>query len=452
MSAVGGRAVSGRVLLQMVTVGTYTALVKGAGAFKIILTARAFGMSDGLDAYLIAFLLPSFVSDTLGGALSSALVPTFIEVREGQGKEAAWRLYRGVLMAAVGLLTLVGLVLVLLGPSVFWPLASRFDAPKLALTFSLFRLMSPIVPLSALNIVWCSILNTDGRFAFPAAVPAVTPIMAILFLLRFGHDWGVYSLAAGTLAGGVTEVILLGAGMLWLGFPILPRWEGRTPALNRVLVQYGPVIAGVLLLGGVPLIDQSIAAMLASGSVAALNYGTRLTSVLLAIGPSAVATAILPHFSKLTVSADPHQVRHSLRSYAAIILSVTLPAIGLLIFSSGPLIRIFFERGEFTGAATGLVAAVQRYSLLIIPPAMVTALVLRLISSLKANHLLVRAGALSIGLNLALDLILTRWMGVAGIGLAAAIAQFVTLIYLWRRLRFELAHGTALEDQQAMIR
>ncbi len=83
---------------------------------------------------------------------------------------------------------------------------------------------------------------------------------------------------------------------------------------------------------------------------------------------------------------------------------------------------------------------------------MVTALVLRLISSLKANHLLLRAGAISIGLNLALDLVLTRWMGVAGIGLAAAIVQFVTLIYLWRRLRLELAHRTALEDQQAMIR
>ncbi len=335
MSAIRGRGVSGRVLLQMVTVGTYTALVKGTGAFKIILTARAFGMSDGLDAYLIAFLLPSFVSDTLGGALSSALVPTFIEVRERQGLEAARRLYRGVLMAAVGLLVLVGLVLVLLGPWVFWPLASHFDAPKLALTYSLFRIMSPIVPLSALNMIWCSLLNTEGRFAFPAAVPAVTPIVSILFLLRFGHELGVYALAAGTLVGGVTEVIVLGAGMHRLGFPILPRWEGRTPALNQVFKQYGPVIAGVLLMGGVPLIDQSIAAMLASGSVAALNYGTRLTSVLLAIGPAAVATAILPHFSKLMVSEDPNHARHSLRSYAAIILSVTLPAIGLLIFFFG---------------------------------------------------------------------------------------------------------------------
>jgi putative peptidoglycan lipid II flippase len=168
--------------------------------------------------------------------------------------------------------------------------------------------------------------------------------------------------------------------------------------------------------------------------VAALNYGTRLTAVLLAVGPIAVATAILPHFSKLTVSEDPEHVRHSLRSYAVIILAVTLPVIGLLVFFSEPLIRLVFQRGQFTGAATGVVATVQRYSLLTIPPAMVTALVLRLVSSLKMNHLLLRAGALSVGLNLALDLILTRWMGVAGIALSAAVVQFVTLSYLWRRL------------------
>jgi putative peptidoglycan lipid II flippase len=418
----------------MVTVGTYTALVKAAGALKVVCTARAFGMSDGLDAYLIAFLLPSFVADTLAGALSSALVPTFIEVREVQGPEAARRLYRSVLIAAVGLLTIVGLALAALGPWALRPLALRFDGPKLALTASLFRVMWPIVPLSALNIIWPSILNTEGRFAFPAIIPVVTPLASILFLLRFGHSWGVYSLAVGTLAGGVVEVVLLGAGMVRRGFPILPRWEGHSPALDQVLAQYGPVIAGVLLLGGAPLVDQSIAAMLASGSVAALNYGTRLTAVLLAVGPIAVATAILPHFSKLTVSEDPEHVRHSLRSYAVIILAVTLPVIGLLVFFSEPLIRLVFQRGQFTGAATGVVATVQRYSLLTIPPAMVTALVLRLVSSLKMNHLLLRAGALSVGLNLALDLILTRWMGVAGIALSAAVVQFVTLSYLWRRL------------------
>ena len=93
------RAVSLRVLFQMATVGAFTALVKVAGGAKIIFTARAFGVSDALDAYLIAFLLPSFVCDTLAGSLNSALVPTYIQLREREGQAAAHRLYRTVLAA-----------------------------------------------------------------------------------------------------------------------------------------------------------------------------------------------------------------------------------------------------------------------------------------------------------------------------------------------------------------
>src|SRR5580704_1862941 len=388
-----GRAVSWRVLQQMLTVGAYTALVKLVGALKVVFTARAFGMSDGLDAYLIAFVLPSFVCDTLAGSVQSALVPTFIETRELEGRESSIRLYQTVLGASAAVLAIAAILTGTLAPLMFRLLASSFDAPKLALTQSLFWIMLPIVPMSAFGMTWRAMLNVEGRFAIPAIVPAVTPIAALGFLLLFGRSWGVYSLAAGTLAGGTLEIALLSAGMLARGFPIFPSWPGRTAALNQVVTQYTPVVAGILLLGGAPLIDQAIAGMLASGSVAALSYGTRLSTVLIAIGPTAVATAILPHFSKLTVTEDWTHIRHSLRSYAVVI------------FFSEPLVRLFFHRGEFTDSATSVVATIQRFSLIQIPIAMVMALSLRLVSSLKANHLLLRVAALYAALNLILDLI-----------------------------------------------
>jgi putative peptidoglycan lipid II flippase len=190
-------------------------------------------------------------------------------------------------------------------------------------------------------------------------------------------------------------------------------------------------------LGGAPLIDQGIAGMLGPGNVAALNYGTRLSVVLSAVGPTAVATAILPHFSALTVYADWSHVRQSLRSYAAIILAITLPVIAILMIFSHPIVRLLFERGEFTVADTPLVTAVQRFSLLAIPSGMVMALVLRLISSMKANQMLVRAAALYAVLNLSLDLLLTRSMGIQGITLSTAVVQFICVTYLWRRLHGE---------------
>src|SRR5579864_9794804 len=88
------RSASWRMLADTVTVGGWTFAVKVAGALKVILAARMFGAGDAMDAYLIAFLLPSFFIDMLAGPLDSALIPTLIEVREKSGKEAAQQLYR----------------------------------------------------------------------------------------------------------------------------------------------------------------------------------------------------------------------------------------------------------------------------------------------------------------------------------------------------------------------
>jgi len=432
------RHLSARVLWQMATVGVSTGVVKIAGAAKVMLMARAFGMSDGLDAYLMAFVLPSFVSDTLSGSLAPALVPAFIETRQKQGRDAALRLYSSVLRNAAGLLTLVALVLAALAPWVLRPLASGFDAPKFDLTVKMFLLIVPMAPLSALGMTWRAILNSDDRFVVAAVAAVATPLVSIVFLLKFGHTCGVISLAAGTLTGAMLETAILAVAIASCGFPVAPNTGASSAAVKLVLRQYAPLVAGALLLGGAPLIDQAIAAMLGSGSVAALNYGTRLSTVLVAVGPTAVGTAILPHFSRLTAADDWRAARRSLRAYAVVIVAVTLPAIALLIGMSEPIIRVFFERGQFTGGATGVVASVQRYSLLQIPPAMVLALVLRFVSSLKLNHLLLRTAALSLTLNLALDLVLGKWIGVAGIALSAAIVQSIALLYLIARLRTAL--------------
>src|ERR1700675_4753438 len=90
------KSVNWRILGALLTVGSFTALAKLAGGAKVVVTARYFGTSDALDAYLIAFVLPSFVADTAAGSLIPSFLPAFIEVRQKQGIEAAARLYGSV--------------------------------------------------------------------------------------------------------------------------------------------------------------------------------------------------------------------------------------------------------------------------------------------------------------------------------------------------------------------
>ena len=428
--AAARRLSSWRMLADTFTVGGWTAVVKVLGAAKVILAARLFGAGDAMDAYLIAFLAPSFFIDVFGGSLDSALIPSLIEARQKRGREAAEALYASVLASAGAALFLAALMTAALSGWLVPALATGFAPAKLAFTRHLLLLMIAVAPLNAMSSTWRAVLNSEHHFAYAAAVPIITPLVSIAAILMAGRNYGVEALAVATVAGGALEVVLSGAGAWRSGYPLLPRWGGLTAELRHTMAQYAPLVAMAVVVSGSPLIDQAMAGHLHSGSVAALSYGTRLLGVLIVIGPTAVGTAILPHLSAAALVRDRSAVRATLRSYGLAALALILPATGMLIYLSEPIVRVLFQQGAFGYEATRLVAAVQRASLLQLPLSVLLALEIRLTSAWKANHLLYRVAALSLLLTCALDLVFMRWLGVVGIALAGAVTRLVSSLYL----------------------
>jgi putative peptidoglycan lipid II flippase len=200
---------------------------------------------------------------------------------------------------------------------------------------------------------------------------------------------------------------------------------------------------------GSALVDQSMAARLGSGSVAALSYGTRLLAVLVVIGPTAMGTAVLPHISATAVQAEPAALRRTLRSYGLFVFAVILPVTAAFIYFSEPIIRVLFQKGAFDVAATHLVSTVQRAALLQLPIAVLLALEIRLSSARKANHVLYRVAALSLLLTIALDVLFMRWWGVVGIALAGFGTRLVSSLYLSCKFsgRDAACTGIAINDR-----
>ena len=62
-----------------------TLIVKFVAFAKDLVVANHFGVSRELDAYLVAFILPSFAINVVAGAFHTSLVPTYIETREHEG-------------------------------------------------------------------------------------------------------------------------------------------------------------------------------------------------------------------------------------------------------------------------------------------------------------------------------------------------------------------------------
>ena len=426
-----------RIFGAAVIVGGATAVVALAWMARELLVAASFGTSGALDAFLVAFSVPTFVGNVIAQSFASAVVPTFIRVREQEGHAAAQRVFSGLVLLATGFLLVAAALLALVIHLLLPLLASGFDPATLVLAERLSYLLLPTIVLRGLAAMWSSILNAGERFALAAFSPATVPLASVVALLASGA-WGVYALAFGVIAGFALQLALLGWGLTRQGIGLWPRWHGLSPAIRQVIGQYLPVMAGAAFLGSTVLVDQAVAATLEPGSVATLGYGTKVVLLVVGLGAGALGTAVLPYFSTMVAVGDWGQVRQALRTYGRLTLLATIPLACLVFAFSEPIVELLFQRGAFTATDTSLVARVQALYALQIPFYVLGVLYVRLLSSLGANRVLMWSTAISFPLNAALDYGLARVLGVAGIALATTLMYVAAFCFLSVMLRREL--------------
>jgi putative peptidoglycan lipid II flippase len=427
----GADTTNRKIFRAALTVALAGLLAKAALGGKELVIAQWFGRSDALDAFLIAYLLPSFVMNLLTGALASSLVPVLVETRHKDGHEAGDRLVANVAILSLLVLAATALLLALLAPFYLPWLGSSFSPEKLRLTRELLYVLLPWIVLSGVAAVASSVLNAGEKFALPAIVPAITPLVTIFFIALMARGAGPFALAAGAAGGSLLEAGLLVYFFLRAqGTAFIFRWTGMDDNLRSVLRQYTPMLAGAFLMGSAGVVDQAMASMLPAGSVAALSYGGKIVNMFVLTAATALSTAVLPYFSKMAAASDWQGCRHTLKRYSMLIISSAVPFTLLLILLSRSLVRLIFERGAFTATDTALVSSVQIFYSIQIPFFIWGMLFVRFLSSIRRNDLLMYASAINLVVDVVLNLVLMKFMGVAGIALSTSLVYVVSFAFV----------------------
>ena len=422
-------SVNRQIFGAAIIVASGTAFVKVLTVGKELVSAWKFGTGDAIDAFLIALVVPSFIISVVAGSFNVALIPTYIQVREREGREASQRLFSTVMVWSLGLLVITT-VLMLVGAPLYLPrIASGFSPEKLSLTFQLFFMMSPVVLVNGIQVIWGAVLNAGERFALVALVPTITPTITVLFLL-VGQSWGIFALAAGIVCGSMMELVILGVVLKRQGISLLPRWYGLDANVRQVAGQYAPMIAGALLMSSTNIVDQAMAAMLLPGSVAALNYGNRVIAFPIALISTGLSTAIIPYYSKMIATENWVGVRHTLRYYLLSIFKITVPLTCFFFFFSHQIIFILFKRGSFSVEDVHVVAQVQAFLCLQMPFYVGGILLVRLISARLYNHILMWISLVNLIFNIGLNYLFIKNLGVAGIALSTSCVYAISFSLL----------------------
>jgi len=426
-----GGSVNRRIFRAAASVTAAGILVKTVATFKEFTVAGVYGRSDAMDAFVAAMLIPGLLINLISESMNQALVPTLVRVREQEGHERAQQLLSSAMLWTCLLLGAASVIMALAARGFFPLIASHFPAAKLDLSIRLFYVLLPLVLVTGIASNCTAVLNTFDRFALPALAPVATPAAIIVGALLLGGRMGVWAMVYASLVGALVQAAVVAGMMDRHGYRFRLWWHGATEATREVAHQYGTVLlSGVVASGGL-LVDQSMAAMLPSGSVSALAYANRFVSVVLTLVAGAVSTAVVPHFSRMIAHRDCAACRHTLRTWVRLTALVSAPIAVALIAGSHLLVRTAYQHGAFGPRDTAIVTPVLAMYAIQIPFFVSSRVFYRFLVAMRRTDLILYCGILNLILDVVLNLILMHWFGVAGIALATSLWTVSTFFFLW---------------------
>jgi putative peptidoglycan lipid II flippase len=196
-----------------------------------------------------------------------------------------------------------------------------------------------------------------------------------------------------------------------------------------------PVLIGSAVQQINTVIDKTLASSLVEGSISALTYASRINDLIISVFVMAITTVIFPMLSKAFSQDDEVQVRKIMGEGINIILIITVPAtIGILILAK-PMVRIFFQRGAFSEVATQMTSSALIFYSLGLVGSSLRLMLNKVYYSFQDTKTPMINGAIAVGLNIVLNLILIRYMAHAGLALATSISATFTTLLLFLDLR-----------------
>lgn len=413
-------------------------VVATAVIFREQIIASRFGVGDITDAFALASSVVIFLAAAIGGSLASSLIPASIQIEVDSGKAAAEALCRAVLARLLVSMVAISMLMYVFSEPIISALTHSFPPEKRQLTRSLFMMTLPLLPLAGWAAYATVLLNIRRRLLFSTVASAMIPLTVII-IIQISSTPG--ALALGLVLGYLMQCLfvafILKEELRWLW----PAWQAQRSHLRAVWHQYLPVTIGSLFMTGTVVADQVMAGWLTAGSVATLAFASILVNYLNAFAGRALGVPAIIHFSTLTAHKKWAEARRLMGQALLIIGGIALGLTVIVWGFSDWLVAQLFERGAFTAIDTAHVAEVQKYYSLQLTFQLAGVLLVRMLSALGKNRVILAVAMFNFLANILLNWIFMQFLGIAGIALATSVVLFISSLFcgafVWRSLNAE---------------
>ena len=422
----------GRIARSTAFFSIATAASRVAGLVREIFAAGYYGVTGPMSAFTIAFQVPNLIRSLFAdAALQPAFIPIFTEQLERKNYREAFRLASTLLLLVTLVLGAITALFVLLAPVIMPLFAPGFEGTVLDLTVTLSQVLFPILILLGISGVVVGVLNSYDRFGAFAIAPFFWNVTIILVLVvlapMFEGQDRIYAYAIGILAGTLVQLLIPVFDLRNTPFKFSLSFDWRNRDVRRVLVLMLPVTLSLGLINFNLLINSLFGSLVSEEGPAAIDKAFRIYQLPQGIFSVAIATVLFPTLARFASRGEHENLRATMANGMRQILFILVPAAAAILVLSEPMIRLVYQRGEFTPEQTTLVATALFWFAFSLPTNGLFLLLTRTFFSLQRPWVptAIAAGNLAVTGLAALGL---YHLGVGGIVASTAIATTVSVV------------------------
>ena len=407
-------------------------LAKVLGLVRNIVFANFYGTGFEATAFFTASRIPLQLLDmTLGAAISSTFIPIFNEYLQKDGKKRAIQFannFLNVIIVVSLLLTILGIIF---APQIVSIIAPDLESQTLELTVQLIKILFPIMIFTAVAYVSVGFLQSMDEFRIPSIISVVANGILILYLAIFNNKFGIKGVAIAMLVGWATQILVQIPSVIKKGFKYNVSIDFKDEGLKKILKLAPPILISTWVQPINNIVNIRLASGLQDGqAVSALEYSYNLYLIIVGVFSYTLSNIIFPELSKLTADNNKSMIVEILNKSIKISLFLIIPmSVGIGVLSND-IIKLIYERGEFTATSTYLTGGALTYYAIGMIGYGLMEILNKAFYAMQDSKTPMKISALAIIMNILLSIGLVKVNDYLGLPLAASITSIITAILM----------------------
>lgn len=416
---------SAAFLLMLITI-----ISKITGFLRELFFGYFMGTSAIKDLYVIATSIPSVLFGFVFSAVVSSFIPMFNKVESLEGKEKADKFTTNVSNALLIVATIAVIIGLIFARPIVKLFARGWQGDKLDYTVTFTRIVIFSIYATAFNAPFSGYLNIHDDFLNPAINGIIMNaiIITACFIAFFNNNWLI--LAYGYVLAYFIQYMNFIPALRKKGYKHSKYIDLKSPYLKE-LVRLGiPIIISVSADKISSIIDKTIASSLfEEGGVSALDYASKITSLVDGVIIVSVVTAAYPQLTRLAQNNELAKLKKTVSSTLISTFVLVIPAVVGIFVLAEPITSLIYERGAFNEESTLITGGALRWYAPSLIGLVVYSVMTRSFYSLKDTITPVKMMIVQVAVDVPLNFLLSSIMGLNGLAFSSSIGIIASGFY-----------------------